>query len=483
MSKEHSGVLRAWESTMRKTQAAKKRANNIFGITSMANVTNNDLEDDTDKGVSISGEAYFAEKILPNGDYYTGQWYDNFPDGQGKYLWTDGCMYLGEWHKGKTMGKGRFSWPSGASYEGEFKAGYMDGSGTYIGSNGETYKGKWVMNMKHGHGILNYSNGDCYDGEWRRGFQEGHGKGQMSVDGRVSVGVERPLDKMSLWENDGNSNGLRQVRRDLDCELLGIPHNDANPKFNLGLPLKAPKLEKRQGETISKGHRNYELMLNLQLGIRHSVGRPAPATSFDLKASAFDPKDKIWTRFPREGSKYTPPHQSYEFKWKDYCPVVFRTLRKLFKVDPADYMISICGDNALRELSSPGKSGSFFYLTDDDRYMIKTMKKSEVKMFLRMLSAYYNHVRSFENTLVIKYYGLHCVKIPGTTQKKVRFIIMGNLLRSDYTIHRRFDLKGSSLGRITEKNEFETDNTTILKDLDLNFIFKLQKAWYQEFCW
>ena len=59
---------------------------------------------------------------------------------------------------------------------------------------------------------------------------------------------------------------------------------------------------------------------------------------------------------------------------------VHRTLRKLFKVDAADYMLSICGNNALRELSSPGKSGSFFYLTDDDRYMIKTMKKSEVKV-------------------------------------------------------------------------------------------------------
>jgi 1-phosphatidylinositol-4-phosphate 5-kinase len=55
-------------------------------------------------------------------------------------------------------------------------------------------------------------------------------------------------------------------------------------------------------------------------------------------------------------------------------------LRKLFDVDPADYMISICGDEALRELSSPGKSGSFFYLTNDDKYMIKTMKKSEVKV-------------------------------------------------------------------------------------------------------
>jgi len=49
-------------------------------------------------------------------------------------------------------------------------------------------------------------------------------------------------------------------------------------------------------------------------------------------------------------------------------------------VDPADYMLSICGNDALRELSSPGKSGSFFYLTNDDRYMIKTMKKAEVKV-------------------------------------------------------------------------------------------------------
>lgn len=58
----------------------------------------------------------------------------------------------------------------------------------------------------------------------------------------------------------------------------------------------------------------------------------------------------------------------------------FRHLRKLFQVDPADYMLAICGNDALRELSSPGKSGSFFYLTQDDRFMIKTVKKAEVKV-------------------------------------------------------------------------------------------------------
>ena len=55
-------------------------------------------------------------------------------------------------------------------------------------------------------------------------------------------------------------------------------------------------------------------------------------------------------------------------------------MRELFTVDPADYMLAICGDAALREMSSPGKSGSFFYLTQDEQFMIKTVKKSEVKV-------------------------------------------------------------------------------------------------------
>lgn len=52
----------------------------------------------------------------------------------------------------------------------------------------------------------------------------------------------------------------------------------------------------------------------------------------------------------------------------------------MFKIDAADYMISLTGDDALRELVSPGKSGSVFYLSHDDRFIIKTMKKAEVKV-------------------------------------------------------------------------------------------------------
>lgn len=56
---------------------------------------------------------------------------------------------------------------------------------------------------------------------------------------------------------------------------------------------------------------------------RHSVGKHA-SKSRELRGSDFEPREKYWTRFPPEGSKHTHPHHSIDFKWKDYCPMVFR---------------------------------------------------------------------------------------------------------------------------------------------------------------
>ncbi|CAK9184048.1 unnamed protein product [Ilex paraguariensis] len=461
-------------------------------------------------------------KEFPNGDCYDGEWCRGVQEGQGRYQWKNGNFYVGEWKNAVICGKGKLVWTNGNVYDGLWEDGLPKGNGTFMKSDGSFYVGNWSEDPTERNGTY-YPSGslievegdlqwDCqevYDIDlkeckvcpsekvsilpsqkklavWRssKAVDSSVRPRRMSVDGRLDGGVDKEFSRMRMLDGGGPcgsdplDRNLMGGREFVDDAMAGLQLRDVSTR---GSPIRIPKVIKRQGETISKGHKNYELMLNLQLGIRHSVGRPGPPPSLDLKASDFDAKEKYWTRFPPEGSKYTPPHQSCEFRWKDYCPKVFRTLRMLFKVDAADYMLSICGNDALRELSSPGKSGSFFYLTNDDRYMIKTMKKAEVKVLIRMLNAYYNHVRAFENTLVIKYYGLHCVKLNGPTQKKVRFIIMGNLFCSEYMIHRRYDLKGSSLGRITDKPEAEIEATTILKDLDLNFLFRLQKTWFQEF--
>lgn len=61
------------------------------------------------------------------------------------------------------------------------------------------------------------------------------------------------------------------------------------------------------------------LSLSMLIVHRHAVGRQGQVI-LDLKSSAFDAKEKVWTKFPPEGSKYTPPHNSSDFRWKDYCP-------------------------------------------------------------------------------------------------------------------------------------------------------------------
>ncbi|KAL9239935.1 hypothetical protein vseg_014206 [Gypsophila vaccaria] len=429
--------------------------------------------------------------LYVNGDSYEGDWVKGVKEGEGRYQWFDGTCYVGGWRNGVFHGKATFSLGNGNRFEGFWEGGCPKGQGTYTLSDGSTYVGVWSPDPEgmSVHPEVGNSNWDprqfysvdlrgcrvCEDEEEIAVFPSQKPLNWPSFRGRV---VGRKSVDVNAADHGLVANGDSSA--DVEPDMANLQVQDRTTSSSP--PILLPKTFKRQGVTICKGHKNYELMLNLQLGIRHSVGRPGPPLKPELKSSAFAPSEKVWTRFPPEGSKNTPPHTSSEFKWKDYCPLVFRTLRNLFKVDAADYMLSICGNDALRELSSPGKSGSFFYLTNDDKYMIKTMKKSEVKVLLRMLRAYYKHVKTFTDTLVTRFYGLHCVKLTGATQKKVRFVIMGNLFCTEHAIHRRFDLKGSSHGRTTDRPESEIDPTTTLKDLDLNYIFRLQRFWFQEFC-
>ena len=162
--------------------------------------------------------------------------------------------------------------------------------------------------------------------------------------------------------------------------------------------------EDRMGQTIFKGSRSFDLMLNLQLGIRYTLATlsklPPPAEILQVHF-----EEKVWLRFPRAGSEVTPPHPSNDFKWKDYCPTVFRHLRGMFGISNSEYILSTCGDHALRELPSPGKSGSVFFVSQDERFIIKTMRKEEVKLLLRALPQYYAHVATHPDTLLTRFYG------------------------------------------------------------------------------
>jgi 1-phosphatidylinositol-4-phosphate 5-kinase len=163
------------------------------------------------------------------------------------------------------------------------------------------------------------------------------------------------------------------------------------------------------------------------------------------------------------GNELTPSAK-YDFKFKDYAPWVFRHLRATFKLDPADYLMSLTSKYILSELGSPGKSGSFFYFSRDYKYIIKTIHHAEHKLLRRILKDYYNHVTENPNTLLSQFYGLHRVKIP--YGRKIHFVVMNNLFPPHRDIHQTFDLKGSTIGRDFKEEDLESNPRATLKDLN-----------------
>ena len=163
------------------------------------------------------------------------------------------------------------------------------------------------------------------------------------------------------------------------------------------------------------------------------------------------------------GNELTPSAK-YDFKFKDYAPWVFRHLRAKFKLDPADYLMSLTSKYILSELGSPGKSGSFFYFSRDYKYIIKTIHHAEHKLLRKILREYYAHVERYPNTLISQFYGLHRVKIP--YGRKIHFVIMNNLFPPHRDIHQTFDLKGSTIGRNYKEEDLERNPRATLKDLN-----------------
>ena len=74
---------------------------------------------------------------------------------------------------------------------------------------------------------------------------------------------------------------------------------------------------------------------------------------------------------------------------------------------------------ALREMPSPGKSGSVFFLSDDDRFLIKTVSHEEMLLLLKLIPAYYRHCADNPTTLLTRFFGVHRIK-PLGSQSKVR---------------------------------------------------------------
>lgn len=168
--------------------------------------------------------------------------------------------------------------------------------------------------------------------------------------------------------------------------------------------------------------------------------------------------------FPKSGSSMTPPHHFDTFKFYSYAPYAFRSFRAEFGISTAEFMLSIC-DKPLIPLSNPGASGSVFFLSNDDQFIIKTVQKGEHNFMRGLLPGYYMNLVQNKRTLLPKFFGLFCYQ--NALKQNIRFIVMNNILPTRLEYFQRFDLKGSTKGRLASKKE-RRKKRPCYKDLDFN---------------
>ena len=202
------------------------------------------------------------------------------------------------------------------------------------------------------------------------------------------------------------------------------------------------------GEITYKKIQSSQIMGSIQLGIQQAVGGLASKPERDLLMQDFMTVET--NNFPSFGSNQTPAHHYTEFKFKTYAPIAFRYFRDLFGIQPEDFLISMCS-YPLRELSNPGASGSIFYLTDDDEFIVKTVQHKEGEFLQKLLPGYYMNLNQNPRTLLPKFFGLYCYQC---NHKNVRLVVMNNILPSGVRLHQKYDLKGSTYKRKANKYVF-----------------------------
>uniref|UniRef100_A0A1I7VMB7 Pip kinase 1, variant n=1 Tax=Loa loa TaxID=7209 RepID=A0A1I7VMB7_LOALO len=264
---------------------------------------------------------------------------------------------------------------------------------------------------------------------------------QRSVAGKV-LRAERmgsKKDEVSPSDVTLNMDSAKQVNaRPLRANAFSVEEEIRNQEEHEKQKIGHRRID-RQGEVSYKRVPSNALMGAIQLGIANSVGSLASIPKRDLLLQDFDVVHTV--SFPSSGSQSTPSHNYGDFRFQTYAPIAFRTFRDLFAIKTADFLRSICMF-PLKELSNAGASGSIFYVSHDDQFIIKTVQSKEAEFLKKLLPGYYMSLG-----------------------KNIRLLLMNNLLPQTIMMHEKYDLKGSTYKRLASKHERAKASPT-LKDLD-----------------
>uniref|UniRef100_A0A8V0ZWL6 Phosphatidylinositol 5-phosphate 4-kinase type-2 gamma n=1 Tax=Gallus gallus TaxID=9031 RepID=A0A8V0ZWL6_CHICK len=196
------------------------------------------------------------------------------------------------------------------------------------------------------------------------------------------------------------------------------------------------------------------LLAVLAWGVNHQINELSQASS----------KIKVNNHlFNRE---HLPSH----FKFKEYCPQVFRNLRERFGIDDQDYQVSLT-----RSPPHAEDGDRRLLLSYDRTLVVKELSSEDVADVHGLLSHYHQYVvQCHGSTLLPQFLGMYRASVES---EESYLLAMRNTFSHRLPVHRKYDLKGSLVSREASDKEKGKELPT-LKDVD--FLNKSEKVYVGE---
>ena len=176
---------------------------------------------------------------------------------------------------------------------------------------------------------------------------------------------------------------------------------------------------------------------------------------------------------------------------KAYAQQTFRQLRQMQGIQEKDIMESLMPQNNRLQIfktnkdmikgistNKGGRSDSFFFFTQDQKYLVKTMTGTELNVLLSMLEGYAEHMmtqmRKGIEPILAKIQGVYQFNMDSGGFINIMIMTNSSQLQDDRNIiSHRFDLKGSKINRRALPRSLKDVDLTqicmdnVMKDLDI----------------
>lgn len=228
---------------------------------------------------------------------------------------------------------------------------------------------------------------------------------------------------------------------------------------NTGLSKLKKKHIRVKHQKVKLFRANEPLLSVFMWGVNHTINELSHVT---IPVMLLPDDFRAYSKLKVDNHLFNKENMPSHFKVKEYCPLVFRNLRERFGIDDLDYKESLTRSQPIPDESS-GKSGAKFYQSYDRLFILKTLTSEEVERMHSFLKHYHPYiVERHGKTLLPQYLGMYRLTVDGIEHY---LVATRNVFSNHLNIHRKYDLKGSTVDREASEKELEKDLPT-LKDND-----------------